>query len=262
MAGVSASTLRLWETQGLVEPHRTPSGQRLYSGEQVEQLRRISWLRRERGLNPSAIAERLRQDEGGEEPPRLPSAKPTAAAPGVAIGTRVRRLRQAAQQTLEDVARATQIPSSALSTFERTSVGLSFKAVHDLAAHFGTTVSRLSGQEDDEGRESLVRAGGWKTWPPTSPGVLVQALANGRIAMECHRFELDPGASSEGTYQHEGEEFIHVLSGSLEVVLGGDRFFVLNAGDSFYFESQRPHAWRNASPEKTILIWINTPPTF
>ncbi|MBN9440650.1 MAG: MerR family DNA-binding transcriptional regulator, partial [Bosea sp.] len=36
MAGVSASTLRLWEAQGLIEPIRTASGQRLYSREQLD----------------------------------------------------------------------------------------------------------------------------------------------------------------------------------------------------------------------------------
>ncbi len=30
MAGVSASTLRLWESQGLIDPVRTETGQRLY----------------------------------------------------------------------------------------------------------------------------------------------------------------------------------------------------------------------------------------
>jgi quercetin dioxygenase-like cupin family protein len=90
----------------------------------------------------------------------------------------------------------------------------------------------------------------------------VQVLAEGRNAMECNRFQLAPGASSEGAYQHEGEEFLYMLSGSLEIILDGDKFFELNAGDSFYFESRRPHSWRNISSGETVLIWINTPATF
>lgn len=261
MAGVSSSTLRLWEAQGLIEPDRTASGQRLYSREQLDRLREIAWLRREKGLNPPAIADRIHQSEADGAP--LPAAPAvTAAGTDIPVGHKIRRLRQAARQSLEEVARATAIPISVLSTFERTSVGLSFKSLHEVARHFGTTVAALSGQEDHAGCESLVRAGEWTTWPPTSPGVIVQALARGPTAMECHRFELAPGASSEGTYQHDGEEFIHVLSGSLEIVMDGDRFFVLNAGDSFYFESRRPHAWRNAADQETVVIWINTPPTF
>lgn len=260
MAGVSPSTLRLWEMQGLVEPYRTGSGQRIYSSEQVDQLREINWLRREQGLNPTAIVERVRNKKKRDGMEATPA--PVTAEPTTAIGPRIRRLRQAAHRTLEEVAGATGIPTSVLSTFERTSSGLSFKSLHDLARNLGTTVARLSGQEDHEGRESLVKAGDWKAWPPSSPGVVVQALAHGEISMECHRFVLDPGASSEGTYQHEGEEFIHVLTGNLEVVLDGDRFFLVQAGDSLYFESLRPHSWRNAGSERAIVIWINTPPTF
>ncbi|MCO5093160.1 MAG: cupin domain-containing protein [Bosea sp.] len=254
MAGVSASTLRLWETHGLIEPIRTASGQRLYSREQLDRLREIAWLRREKGLNPPAIAERIRHSEAESLAPAADAA--------ALIGAKIRRLRQAAQQTLEEVAQATDIPLSAISTFERTSLGLSFKTLHELARHFGTTLAALSGQEDHDTRESLVRAGEWTVWPPTSPGVTVQALARGQTLMECHRFALAPGASSEGTYQHEGEEFIHVLSGSIEIALDGTSFVILNAGDSLYFESRRPHAWRNAADAQTVLIWINTPASF
>ena len=63
MAGVSPSTLRLWESQGLIEPVRTESGQRLYEASHVERLKRVSWLRTSKGLNPAAIREALRAEE-------------------------------------------------------------------------------------------------------------------------------------------------------------------------------------------------------
>ncbi|MFK0334754.1 cupin domain-containing protein [Rhizobium sp. NPDC090275] len=256
MAGVSASTLRLWEAQGLIEPIRTPSGQRLFDHGLIVRLQRIAWMRSERGLNPAAIRETLLNDaEGGDE-------DPTASMPGeLAIGLKVRRLRKDRAMTLEAVGLATGLPTSMLSTFERTSVGLSFAGLHAVARHLGTTVDALSGQGSDI-RQSLVREGQWKSWPKTSSGVTVQILAEGRPQMECNRFQLAPGASSEGAYQHEGEEFIHVLAGSLEIVLDGDQFYELRTGDSFYFESTRPHAWRNSADGETLLIWVNTPPTF
>ncbi len=258
-AAVSTSTLRLWEAQGLVEPHRTDSGQRLYSEEQLERLREIARLRRDKGYNPLAIAEHLPPDAGNNSPTAAVERLPDRTLP---VGAQIRRLRHAAERTLEDVAKATGIPISVLSTFERTSTGLSLPSLHVLARCFGTTIASLSGQEDYDESESLVRKGEWALWPPTSPGVVVQALARGKTAMECHRFELAPGASSEGTYQHEGEEFIHVVSGTIELTLDADRFFLLSEGDSFYFSSQRSHSWRNASDGETVVIWINTPPSF
>jgi DNA-binding transcriptional MerR regulator/quercetin dioxygenase-like cupin family protein len=260
IAGVSPSTLRLWESQGLIEPIRTESGQRLYDQPLVDRLKTIAWMRSEKGLNPAAIRESM------EDRPVVPKAEPVRRRrrepAGIPVGRKVRRLRQAAGATLDAVAAECGISASVLSTFERTSHGLSFTALHAVAQHLGTTVAALSGQSLGAQGESLVRSGSWKSWPPTSSGVTVHVLAEGQNQMDCHRFQLAPGASSEGAYQHEGEEFIHVLTGRLEIILDGDHFFELSAGDSFYFESRRPHSWRNAADTETVLIWINTPPTF
>lgn len=259
MAGVSASTLRLWEAQGLIEPIRTPSGQRLYDPVLVERLQTIAWLRSERGLNPAAIREALARDDGQVDAEEAEAEGSEAGE--IAIGHKIRRLRQEAGKTLEMVGQATGLPISVLSTFERTSIGLSFTALHAVASHLGTTVDALNGPREAH-RESLIREGKWRTWPKTSSGVSVQVLAEGNTQMECHRFQLAPGASSEGAYRHAGEEFIHVLAGSLEIILDGDQFFELKTGDSFYFESSRSHSWRNSADGETVLIWVNTPPTF
>ncbi|WP_076397821.1 MerR family transcriptional regulator [Rhizobium sp. RU33A] len=259
MAGVSPSTLRLWESQDLIQPIRTPTGQRVYDRVLVDRLKRIAWLRTEKGLNPAAIRETLREFSSDADEDSVETEDDTS---DIRAGTRMRRLRREAGKTLEYVAQATGVSVSQLSTFERTSQGLSFTALHEVARHLGTTLASLSGQEEGRGGESLIRDGKWLSWPTTSSGVAVQVLAEGRNLMECNRFQLAPGASSEGAYQHEGEEFIHMLSGSLEIILDGDQFFELHAGDSFYFESRRPHSWRNISSGETVLIWINTPATF
>jgi DNA-binding transcriptional MerR regulator/quercetin dioxygenase-like cupin family protein len=252
LAGVSASTLRLWESQGLVVPSRSETGHRQYSGEDVARLKRISWFRAERGLNPAAIREALESEDGADNGEQMaPSG----------IGRKLRALRHAAGRTLEQVAADMGMTSSTLSTLERTSQGVSFKTLHDLADYYGTTVSRLSGEERED-VPSLIRSGEWRAWPETTPGVTVQLLAEGRTMMDCHRFVLAPGATSEGAYRHEGEEFIHVLAGRLELVLDSDQFFDLLPGDSLYFESRRYHSWRNHHDGETILLWINTPPTF
>lgn len=256
LAGVSASTLRLWESQGLVVPSRSETGHRQYSAEDVARLKRISWFRAERGLNPAAIREALETEEGASA-----NAENGEQSASSDIGRRLRSLRHAAGRTLEQVAADMGMTSSTLSTLERTSQGVSFKTLHDLADYYGTTVSRLSGEERED-VPALIRSGEWRAWPATTPGVTVQLLAEGRTMMDCHRFVLAPGAASEGAYRHEGEEFIHVLAGRLELVLDSDQFFDLLPGDSLYFESRRYHSWRNRHDGETILLWINTPPTF
>ncbi len=93
-------------------------------------------------------------------------------------------------------------------------------------------------------------------------GIRVEQLAEGQWAMECQRFTIRPGAGSEGPYAHEGEEFIYVLAGQVEITLDGRERYRLGPGDSTYFKSTSQHAWRNPGAEAAVLIWINTPPTF
>ena len=57
---------------------------------------------------------------------------------------------------------------------------------------------------------------------------------------------------------HEGEEFLHVLEGSLEF-RSVDRVELLKAGDSIYFESDLSHSFRclGEEPAKAIVVVWN-----
>jgi mannose-6-phosphate isomerase-like protein (cupin superfamily) len=53
-----------------------------------------------------------------------------------------------------------------------------------------------------------------------------------------------------------------VIQGSLEMWLDEIKRYVLETGDSLYFESTHTHRWENLSNRETVLLWVNTPPTF
>ena len=57
--GVSPSTLRLWESEGLVAPLRTGGRYRLYSPELLQVLKRIKYLREVQRLNMPGIRREL-----------------------------------------------------------------------------------------------------------------------------------------------------------------------------------------------------------
>jgi MerR family transcriptional regulator/heat shock protein HspR len=56
-------TLRMYETKGLVRPHRTPGGTRLYSEADVERLQIIQRLTSELGLNLAGVELVLRLED-------------------------------------------------------------------------------------------------------------------------------------------------------------------------------------------------------
>jgi DNA-binding transcriptional MerR regulator len=68
---IKESKLRFLESEGLVEPERTPSGYRKYSVDDMERLRYIIRAQREHYLPLKVIKEHLEAIDRGLEPPAL-----------------------------------------------------------------------------------------------------------------------------------------------------------------------------------------------
>ena len=79
LAGMHPQTLRIYERKGLLEPARTAGGNRRYSDEDIERLRRISDLAAE-GMNLAGIR---RVMELEEEVARLPDRAAAGGRDGV-----------------------------------------------------------------------------------------------------------------------------------------------------------------------------------
>lgn len=65
-----------------------------------------------------------------------------------------------------------------------------------------------------------------------------------------------PGFESE-TFQHEGEELIYILSGSIEKILDGESF-TLHKGDSMHFNGMTPHAWKTIGDAPARMLWTGS----
>jgi DNA-binding transcriptional MerR regulator/quercetin dioxygenase-like cupin family protein len=251
--GISAATLRLWERQGLIRPDRTRGGSRRYGAEHLGLLRRIRYLRRVERLSPTAIARILRRGRGGR-------SRSNGAAPVPTVGDRLRAERHRARLTLREVAGKTGTSVSFLSAVERGVTGLSVSRLHALVKLYGITVQDLLVRGRPPRR--LVRASERPRLPTTDSGVEIEQLAVGALQMEPHRYVVQPGAGSEGAYEHIGEELVFVLRGRIEVWLEEKHHYRMSAGDCLYFPSTLPHRWHNPGPGLAELLWVNTPPTF
>ncbi|MBL7181042.1 MAG: cupin domain-containing protein [Desulfobacterales bacterium] len=74
--------------------------------------------------------------------------------------------------------------------------------------------------------------------------------------LKAFKVSIDAMQDHKGVgYQHEGEEFVYVLSGRIEVIVG-DHVNMLNTGDSLHFNSGIRHKLRNIGKEKAELIVV------
>ena len=246
--GISSSALRAWEALGLVTPQRTRSRYRLYNEKDVRLLKRAIFLRRARGLNPAAIVHVLKRQ-----------GVVSAAAESVASpGSRFRRLRQRRNLSLAQVARSTGVSVGFLSALERSQMSASVGTLRKLARYYKSNI--LDFYDTTEPTKHLVRPGARKVLE-AGPGVRMELLAWGNTIMEPHLFRIAPSSGSGESYTHVGEEFLFVLKGELQIFLRGEEYR-LKSGDSFYFESAVPHTWSNPGRAETVVLWVNTPPTF
>jgi DNA-binding transcriptional MerR regulator/quercetin dioxygenase-like cupin family protein len=253
MINVSPSTLRLWEQRGLARPHRTESGYRVYQPEDVEKLKHIHQLRVDKHLNPDAIKHLM----GPVKP--VNGSNLAAEKASNSIAARLRRLRQQRGLTLADAAQRAGLSPSFLSCVERGQANASVASLQKLSVLYDTNVLAFFGKAKKVSK--LVRPAQRKRIS-NEPGITIELLAEGETAMEPHLFHIAPGASSGGSYHHEGEEYIYVISGSCEFWLDEVEHYRLQPGDSLYFSSRQTHRWNNVSEQEAVLLWVNTPPTF
>jgi quercetin dioxygenase-like cupin family protein len=74
--------------------------------------------------------------------------------------------------------------------------------------------------------------------------------------LEALWLDLPPDHAPGTTQQHDGEDFLLVLSGRMYVDLGGTRH-VLEAGDSIRFAGATPHLSGNLGEERCTAIWVS-----
>ncbi len=82
-----------------------------------------------------------------------------------------------------------------------------------------------------------------------TPGAENKHIKAFRVAVEGNSEHTGVG------YQHEGEEFVYVLKGEIEVVVG-DNINSLAEGESLHFNSGIQHKLRNVSPETAEFLVV------
>ncbi|TWT03195.1 helix-turn-helix domain-containing protein [Reyranella sp. CPCC 100927] len=184
--------------------------------------------------------------------------------PEEAIGGQIRELRKLKRLTLNEVASRAGISVSYLSQIERNRSRLPIGVLKRLSDVFGVHMNwffQANATSTPEERDIIVRKGNRRQLTFTGLGIVEELLSpNLSGPLELLLSTIAPGADS-GDYSHDGAEAGIVISGTLDLVVGG-RSFRLEEGDSFAFDSTSVHRCSNPGELATKVVWVITPPHY
>lgn len=179
-------------------------------------------------------------------------------------GSRIKQLRTSRQIALEDLAIQTNLDINLLKKIEEEKIVPSLAPLIKIARALGVRLGTFLDDSDQLG-PAIVRAGGEEKGVRfTSQGSLSREHLNfyslafnktGR-SMEPFIVEIEPAEPSDYMLSsHEGEEFIYVMEGRIEINYGKD-VFQLNAGDSIYMDSVVVHNVHTADNQPARILAV------
>lgn len=198
------------------------------------------------------------------------------------IGLRIHHRRSEKGYSIRELTERASLSPAFISQIERGKVSASLESLRRLAgalevpmAYFfsenppgGSILASLveiDGEEEKNVRYSpVVRAGSRPQLTLPNEHVVYELLSNDLARkMEATIGQLKPGQTYKARRLREPtEEIILVLSGSLQIALGEDRYF-LYPGDSVYFDGEDLKEMTCASRNEDV-VWLSvmTPPMF
>ena len=191
----------------------------------------------------------------------MPSSAPEAVTE-VDVGERLRDIRRSRRATLRTVADRAGVSESFLSQVERGRASASIASLRRIAGALGVSVADLF-EPDGPPRPRVLRR---DERPSLAFGILGRKLLltpRPLQHLEVFAGELAPGGSTgPEPYAHgDSEELFVVLSGSVQLELGGE-LFDLESGDSIDYRSSTPHRVTNTGEERAEVMWIISPPSY
>jgi len=167
------------------------------------------------------------------------------------IGKKIRELRKKAGFILQDLSDLTGLSKPLLSQIEKEVISPPIATLLKISKALNVNISFFFQDGDREEKVVLVRRDESKVldsryYGREESGYYYEALAykKSKKYMEPFLVEFKKKKVEKLSYfSHEGEEFIYLLEGVLEFRTE-DQHYVLYPGDSLYFESSIPHAYR------------------
>ena len=152
------------------------------------------------------------------------------------IGARLRELREVSDYTIEELAQELGLSPEVYASYEENGKDVPISVIYSIATKFKVDFTEIcTGQSAKLDTFHMIRRGGGKVINRNP--------------------ELEPTDEVAKLITHKGQEFNLVLEGTVIVTLG-DREFVMNPGDSIYFNPTIPHGQRCGGDVKARFLTV------
>jgi quercetin dioxygenase-like cupin family protein len=177
------------------------------------------------------------------------------------LGPALRALREERGVSLANVSAATGLSASFLSLVEQGRSDITLSRLMSLVKFYDVGLTDLITGEP-HADDIVVRRHERTQLELASEGIELELLAPDTFrSMMPLLSTFAPGGRTENHASHDGEEFVVVLQGRLELELEGVDPIRLGKGDSAYFTATRPHTYRNIATGVSRALAVTSPPS-
>ncbi len=183
------------------------------------------------------------------------------------LGTQIRQLRNQRGFTLQNVADMTGLSKPLLSQIENNIASPPIATLIKISKALGVKIGHFFKESDKNEKIVVVRKDDKYVINKRHPhqaaeiGYFYKPLAYPLVDKQMEPFIVDMQEMEDDKLvynNHAGEEFIYVINGTLEFKSSG-KTIVLEEGDSLYFDSVIPHAFRGLNAPAKIIAILYTP---
>lgn len=180
------------------------------------------------------------------------------------VGEKIKELREARDLSIEQLAKESKTHKKFIQELESEKLVPSIAPLLNIARGLGVQLSTFLDDNPTPGAvvaraglpETEIEFSGLSAYSESTLEFHPLAKNKKGRHMEPFIIDLHPSIPEECTFSfHEGEEFIYVLEGEIEILYGGDRH-VLGVGDSIYYDSTTPHQVKTTDDKEARILAI------
>lgn len=179
------------------------------------------------------------------------------------LGARVRDLRKARDWTLEQAAKQAGLARSTLSKIENGQMSPTYDALKKLATGLEISVPQLftpPKRDQINGRLSVTKNGSGQQQATATyeHELLAETLTKKQMLPYRARVRARSMDEFDGWVRHDGEEFLYVLTGVVQLYTEFYEPIEMRRGDSAYYDATMGHNVVSVSDEDATILWVTS----